>query len=350
MGKADGRSTMALLLRHAPAGARAYYLVGDMGRFPPVGGLSLVPFQPPFRVPMGQYYVNYLEHVNSDNRLPGKNPRVPAPILNLFEPHQAASRPRHLPVSTPMPSPMGIAAPSSVPPLPLSPPLPRSNPPQPSEPTRRKEDPALSDPEYVKHRVEYLKQTMKDQIVTNRQLAGKQLTIHQEMGEQFVLSRAYRQELASTSHHSNEVVRRGLELSREVMNMTMEQAEMVKARMLEYTKPTRPIDYVPAIVELLKETAPIVRDLIGAVRTDPAQQPKLTDAKSTPSEKASRRTPEPRSETEDPEPKRAKKTEPARKGKQATPARGAKTREDGKKADKQRNSPSGEHRKHKPKR
>jgi hypothetical protein len=266
MGKADSRSTFARLMRHAPAGARAYFLQGADGRIPARGGWSLEPFQPPLWAPPGLYHVCYLPHVNSDSALPGKNPRDPFPLLRLDSALSPATDvgSGRVPVQMSTPSPVpALEARAAVKPAQT---LDASHA---SQWSSQPDDPLDRDPEHLRNRVEHMAQMMKDQIATNRQLAGKELMVHRELGEAFVLSRAYRQELEIVAQHSIQATHRSVDVSQKYVDILLAQMQRLDAQFKAYTTPPTPMDYVTAFSALLKEVSPLVREVVGALKPKP---------------------------------------------------------------------------------
>ncbi len=269
MGKVNSRSTFAMLVRHAPAGARAYFLQGGNRRFPDMGGWSLEPFQPPASwVPAGPYQVCYLSHVRSETVLPGKNPRAPFPLLNL-EP--ASSSAMGAPSSR-VPVHLGSTTPAAVADTSLGNLAPQAPAIAAAQPTARSsdsDDPLLHNPEHLQNRVDFMGQQMKQELARNRQLAGKELMFLRELGEVFVLNGAYRQEATQAIQMTGQSAREYGDLSRLMVGTTLEQLDRLKVAFKEYTTPTKPIDYVTAFAALLKEASPLVREVISMFKPPP---------------------------------------------------------------------------------
>lgn len=277
MAKVNGRSTFAMLVRHSPAGARAYFLQGGNGRFPDMGGWSLEPFQPPASwVRSGPYQVCYLSHVRSETVLPGKNPRAPFPLLNL---QPASSSAMGAPSAA-----VSVHLRSTTPAAPADTVLgyrarqaPAVTARQPTDRSVDSEDPLLHNPDHLQNRVDFMGQQMKHELARNRRLAGKELMFHRELGEAFVLNGAYRQEAAQAIQMTGQRAREHVDLTRGLVGMTLEQLERLKVAFKDYTTPTKPIDYVTAFATLLKEASQLVREVVSMFKprpTTPAQKRK----------------------------------------------------------------------------
>lgn len=256
MGTANSRSTFARLMRHAPAGARAYCLFGIEGKIPRQGGWSLDPFEPPTEAPPGLYNVFYLSHVSSEKSLPGKDPRQLYPSLQLdaSSPHSTSVLPtqaHHQMVAAPP-----VAAPATRVAATAHQMVGSGSTAQwIGEP----DDPVRSDPQHIQNRVESLGRTMKGEL-------AKDGMILRELGEVFAYSQAYREELATVARSRGQAAIDNAEMATKYTDMMIAQMERLNATFTAYTTPAKPIDYVTAFTAFLKEASPLLREVVGALR------------------------------------------------------------------------------------
>jgi hypothetical protein len=142
----------------------------------------------------------------------------------------------------------------------------------PSQPLAPKpNDPLLNDPDHLKDRVDHARIRLADDLVLNTQLIGKQITLHQELGEMAMMARHWRHESEQTSQatfaalraitkHSTEqaqVLARTITQHREWVLHEIEEAGRVKAEAMA----AKPVDARSQFLGLISETIGLVKSL-----------------------------------------------------------------------------------------
>ena len=182
-------SEFASLVRsHAQAqpGARYYFLWSSQGRYPSSMGFALEPFATP-NAPPGDYNLGFLIDPHSTFQLPPKNGVMP--IVKLGSGSEISKN---------------TVSNQSIAPRPT--------------------DPLITDPDHHKDRVDHARIRLADDLVLNTQLIGKQITLHQELGEMALMARHWRQESAQTSQSSFETLR---ELTKQTAGQAHELAQTI---------------------------------------------------------------------------------------------------------------------------
>ena len=229
-------SEFASLVRsHAQAqpGARYYFLWSSQGRYPASTGFALEPFAQP-NAPPGDYNLGFLIDLHSTFQMPPKNGVMP--IVKL--------------------GPGSEIAKNTVPSQSTAPKTP---------------DPLISDPDHHKDRVDHARIRLADDLVLNTQLIGKQITLHQELGEMALMARHWRQESAQTAQSTFEALRaltkqsteqahamaQVLSRHREWMFHEIEEAGRAKAEAIA----AKPVDARSQFLGFVTETIGLVKSL-----------------------------------------------------------------------------------------
>lgn len=169
--QALGMSSSALedlIKSHAPRNATVYVFTDWKGVYPREGAFALEPFTAPTGIPAGDYSLVFRETAWSPINLPPLIPTEPPPVVRLggrMDPAGVV----HL-----VGKDEALAKQS-------------------------KSDPLLHHPDHVSNRVAFERTKMFDENITSEQLIGKSLAANREIGEAFVLSKAWRQEAENTA-------------------------------------------------------------------------------------------------------------------------------------------------------
>lgn len=195
-------SDLAAQIRsHKPGGAKAYFLWNFDQRFPTTGGFSTEPLTLPFGLQPGEYKIGFLSDIAGGQSIASNNPSNPTPTVKIT-------------------AEAGVA---------LAP----GKPAAPEKPAKiERIDPLDLDPVHLKHRVEYEAIRMADQTVKNKQLLPRQGLRTREIGEGFVLNRAWRQETEQLVRMLGATHRQSLEQSQQ----TLAQAKLAAQHMIEAGK------------------------------------------------------------------------------------------------------------------
>lgn len=209
----------AQIRSHRPAGAKAYFLWQFDQRFPSSGGFALEPITVPFALPPGEYRIGFLADPVSNQQLAPNNPANPAPTITITADAGAALA-------------LGKSAPAEKAPKPPPP-----------------ADPLLNDPDHHRHRVEWEAIRMADQTVKNKALLPRAGMRTREIGEGFVLNRAYRQEHEQLLRTVGNIQQQSLDMSRKTLDFVQESAERMMA--VSRQAPPPPPDHVTPFVGLV---------------------------------------------------------------------------------------------------
>ena len=174
---------------HAQAlsGSRYYFLWSTNGRYPSSAAWPLEPFAAPI-APPGEYSLGFLHELHDPLQIPPL--RGYMPTVRLAGGADAIAK-------------------NTVPSQSLTP-----------KPT----DSLSNDPTHHKDRVEHARMRLADDLVLNTQLVGKQITLHQELGEMALMARHWRQESVQTSQSSFETLR---ELTKQTAGQAHELAQTI---------------------------------------------------------------------------------------------------------------------------
>lgn len=146
-----------------PQGATVYLLRNGSRVYPTSGAYQLDPFEEPPRLPPGLYSVAYREHAYAHASLPPLVPNEQPPTIRIGDPSVTAVATRHNKGS-------GAIA------------------------TRDSGDPLLHNKQHLNDRIGYLRTKMMDENIVSEHLIGKQLVKNSEIGEAFIVAKAWRQE------------------------------------------------------------------------------------------------------------------------------------------------------------
>lgn len=182
---------------HRPAGAKAYFLTDFEHRYPASGGFALEPLTQPFGLPPGEYRIWYLSDPQNGQPIAAANPALPHPTIK-------------------------VSAEASVA---LAPGKPQS----PEKPAAKVQhiDPLDTDPDHLRHRVEFEAIRMADETVMNKQLLPRPGLRTREIGEGFVLNRAWRQETEQLVRMLGATHRQTLEQSKQTLLQAKETAQLL---------------------------------------------------------------------------------------------------------------------------
>ena len=190
----------AQIRSHRPTGAKAYYLTDFDHRYPASGGFALEPFSAPFGLPAGEYRLYFLSDVQNGQSVAPSNPANQSPSIRITAEASVA----------------------------LAPGKPQSGDKSGDKPVKSVQpDPLVMDPEHLRHRVEFEAIRMADQTVKNKQLLPRAGLRTREIGEGFVLNRAWRQETEQLVRMLGQTHRQTLEQSRQTLLQAKEAAQML---------------------------------------------------------------------------------------------------------------------------
>lgn len=179
---------------HRPGGAKAYYLYTFDQRYPSSGGFGLDPLTLPYSLPAGEYRIGFLSEPHGGQAIAPNNPANPSPTIKITAETGAA------------------LAPSK---------------PQQEKPAKAQIDPLELDPEHLRHRVEYEQIRMADQTVKNKQLLPRAGMRTREIGEGFLLNRAWRQETEQLARMVGATQRQALEQTQQTLKHAKETASLL---------------------------------------------------------------------------------------------------------------------------
>lgn len=185
------------------------------------------PLTLPIGVPPGEYRIGYLSSSNGTQQLQPLNLSNPNPTLRIgVEESQA----------------LAVGKSSE----------------KPAKAATR--DPIEEDPRHLRNRVEFEAIRMADQTVSTKHLLAKRLQIQQELGEGFVLNRAYRQETEQLIRLVGETSRQTLTQARANIKHAQEIADAVVE---SGRKNAQPPDSTGPVVSLLGQLLTLITTAIG---------------------------------------------------------------------------------------
>lgn len=187
-----------LVKANRPPNATVYLLRDATRTYPAAGAYLLDPFQEPSKLPSGLYTVSYKEHEYAPYTLPPLVPGQPPPTIRVGDPTITAVQ-----VSAPKEE-GGMAS-------------------------RNVGDPMLRDEQHHRDRVSYLRTKMQDENITSEQLIGKQLLQNREVGESFVVAKAWRQEAENISRSRMLLQEENLRLAKIIQEERMVVAKPAEA-------------------------------------------------------------------------------------------------------------------------
>lgn len=206
----------AQIRSHRPGGAKAYYLYNFDQRYPSTGGFGLDPLTLPYGLPAGEYRIGFLSEPHGGQAIAPNNPANPSPTVRL-----AAET--------------GVAlAPGKAPP---------------EKPAKAQLDPIELDPDHLRHRVEYEQIRMADQTVKNKQLLPRAGMRTREIGEAFLLNRAWRQETEQLVRMVGTTQRQSLEQTQQTLKHAKETATLLHEAAKQTPPP--PPDHVTPFMGLV---------------------------------------------------------------------------------------------------
>jgi hypothetical protein len=223
-------------------GAKFYCLRDGTTIYPVNGFFALDPFEEPHSTPPGSYQILYREHRWSTSSLPPLDPTQPHPILRITGTYGNQT----------VTAPQGAVK---------------------EDQLAKRGDPLMHNEEHIKNRVQFERVRMFDENITSEHLIGKRLVVNQEIGESFLVAKAWRQE--------NDVLRRNqVRMLEEYLALGRQLAEERLAR----SAATRPAESGGGFggslsKELLSLLAPMLIPAIAKkVGLDGVADAKITDS------------------------------------------------------------------------
>jgi len=211
----------SVIRQHKPSGARSYFFRSSNGRFPHEGAFSLEPFDPP-DAPPGSYQLYFCAGPNGGTQLPSLNVGQPPPVITLDgeaghlmkRGGEAAERTR--------------------------------------EP-REHADPIATHPKHIANRLEFEAIRMADQSLKSKHILDKNMGMHAEVAQAYVLNTYARQEVQRSYDFANQQANNFMNLAR---IYSVEKVEDAKARAADLI-PQRQQETAP-ILTVLKDIAVIL--------------------------------------------------------------------------------------------